>query len=187
MAAKKPLSLHSNPAKKGKAYVKEREAAENAFQTKKNLSIRPPAALKGRKIAESVWRRLVRALNELENSPVNRLDTDILTIYCILTEELSELDQMRQATWQAWLKKEGEGKGKTENKPGQDNLVEQMTKIDGRRDRKLGLLHQISQTMYLTPRSRAGVMPKAKQPFQEKDDLDKLLDQFEGLTGGEFK
>jgi hypothetical protein len=48
--------------------------------------------------------------------------------------------------------------------------------MDARLDGKRKLLHSIAQSLYLTPRSRAGVAPPEKEPEKPKSEMDELLD-----------
>jgi hypothetical protein len=50
-----------------------------------------------------------------------------------------------------------------------------VVKVDGRVDRKRALLLQLRQSLYLTPRSRAGVMPKSKS----EEKADEFGDEFD--------
>jgi phage terminase small subunit len=49
--------------------------------------------------------------------------------------------------------------------------------MDARLDGKRKLLHTLSQSLYLTPRSRAGVAPEQKEPEHDDDPMDKLLNE----------
>jgi len=107
--------------------------------------------------------------------------------YCLLEEEVVELGGMR-----ATIKKEWETALKQANKikPTTDTLKEwvqmwnivnalfqRFQGIDARLDGKRKLLHTLSQSLYLTPRSRAGVEPPTKPVEEPKSDMDNLLDQ----------
>jgi len=171
MPAKKPIGLsvrHNTKAEKA-----QREAAEASMRSDRELPMNPPASLKEHPIAQATWRRLMREYTAIEAQIVGRLDLDLLTNYCILSEQAAELDLMRKKAFASWQE-------------GNPTAYDEVVKLDGRADRKRALMLQMSQTLYLTPRSRAGVMPKAKEEPQPKDDLEELLGQVENMTNARF-
>lgn len=143
-----------------------------------------PAILKEHKIAGATWRRLMRLYNQLEAEIVSKLDFDLLADYCILVEQVYELDMMRRAAWQVWESLNGAWDSREA-----DWDIERMMeialrltqaandtlKLDGRVDRKRALLLQLRQSLYLTPRARAGVVPASKDEPPPPDDLEQLL------------
>jgi phage terminase small subunit len=186
-----------------------------------------PARLKGHAVASETWRRLMRVYGEVDAEIVTRLDQDLLIDYCMLMEQLSELDLMRKTTYRMWLEigakhekalakiAEAEmavaqamaaaengvempekGMGSlAEVEAWEDRAValaskavdafEAVVKLDGRVDRKRDLLHKLRQSLYLTPRARAGVAPGQKEEPEPLDPMDELLGSVTDYVNGE--
>lgn len=215
MPARKPSALinrHETAAEK-----RERAAKEAALRPVKCLPVDAPTRLAGHPIAEKVWRRMARLYNEIEGEIVTRLDMDLLIDYCILIEQVGELDQMRKAAFQAWLadgvaldratqkamkaQAEAERAARLAKEAGEEipmglfdqvakleeqaielaakavNAFEAVVKLDSRVDRKRALVLQLRQSLYLTPRARAGAAPTPKEPEEQPDELERLLDE----------
>lgn len=188
------------------------------------LPMQAPARLKGHAVAAEAWRRLMRGWSEIEAQVVTRLDMDLLVDYCILMEQVSELDRMRKVTYGLWLEMgaaheklkrliaetETEAKKARESDPekaGQaaakiEHLEEQailaaakvvdafeaVVKLDSRGDRKRALLLQWRQSLYLTPRARAGAAPSKKEKEPETvDPLEQLLNNVTDYVNGDGK
>ncbi len=109
---------------------------------------------------------------------------DLLLDYCLLTEQVEELDELRASAREVWrgayeaflvAKKELDPLEVSKCADKVQGGFDQILKLDGRADRKRALLLQIRQTMYLTPRSRAGAAPEKKDPPQKPDALEALL------------
>ncbi len=207
MPAPKPKSLITRH--ETKAEQAEREERESAVMPSRPLPKQAPAILKGQKVASETWRRLVRMYSELEAEIVSRLDMDLLVDYCMLTQQVAELDVMRQSAYSVWMRlskkheelaKEAktfadDGK-RTEAKEKSELALEYATKVvgafdaivklDARSERKRALLKQYRESLYMTPRARAGVAPKGKEPESEEDDpMDKLLNEVTDFVNGE--
>jgi phage terminase small subunit len=216
MPARKPVGLHTRHATK--AEKRARVAAEESLAPERGLPMAAPARLKGHAIACEAWRRLIRLYNELDAAIVTRLDQDLLCDYCILMEQIGELDLMRSTTYRMWLEmgaahdkairkaKEAvdaqkavakalaeNGAPAPEDGPGSLAEVEKweaqavalasksldafeaVVKLDARADQKRKALLQLRQSLYLTPRSRAGVAPTKKEEEEPLDPMDQLL------------
>jgi phage terminase small subunit len=189
MPARKPRGLNKRHATAAEKLA--RVEAEQALTPKRTLPINPPAALSNRQVAAAVWRRLMRIYAELEADIITTLDQDLLMRYCILIEQLGDLDELRREALKTWqtistkLEKEGkklDAKAYTRMVDSVNASFEQIVKIDGRSDRKSALILQMSQSLYLTPRSRAGVAPQAKAAEEPESELDKLLNEFTGAA-----
>lgn len=151
------------------------------------LTIKPPSALNGHRIAKSIWERLVGLYFETEGTIVTAFDADILVKYCLAEEELIELLKLRNEIKKLWdhhLKILGKMKPKADElKPyfealAQANaLLQRFQGMDARMDGKRKMIVTIAQSLYLTPRSRAGVAPTEKEPEQPKDPMDSLLSE----------
>lgn len=177
------------PARKPSALIKRHEtAAESQARIERESAVRPerqlpasaPAALHGHPLAESVWRRVIRTFGEIEGEIVTRMDMDLLLDYCILTEQVVELDTMRKAAYQVWekLNEAFEKLSIDERLEAVVNLqvaMDKVVKLDGRVDRKRALLHQWRQSLYMTPRARAGAAPTKKEEEVPPDDMEELL------------
>jgi phage terminase small subunit len=152
---------------------------------KTELPINPPPELTGHKPAIAVWKRVVRLYAEVEGKIATSFDRDLLVKYCMLEEEVLELGDMRKEIklqWNAQLKTA------KKMKPTADNMKEyvQLWEIvnglfarfqgmDARLDGKRKLLHALSQSLYLTPRSRAGVAPPTKEPEAPPSPMEQTL------------
>jgi len=111
---------------------------------------------------------------------VTRLDADLLVDYCMLIEQIAELDKMRRSTYTMWERVSGDMDAASIEVALQatalaDDLLESLVKIDARADRKRALATQMRQSLYLTPRARAGVAPKQKEKEEQPDELDAIL------------
>jgi phage terminase small subunit len=125
----------------------------------------------------------MRTYANIQAEIVTYLDLDLLIDYCLLVEQIAEMDEMRTmaiATWRA-LSKRLEKLSTIDPETLSDLLeqlteaYEQITKIDSRADRKRALLLQLRQSLYLTPRARAAAAPKRK----EADAPDTFGDEFD--------
>lgn len=165
----------------------ERAASEAAVTPKKRLPENAPRELDGMIIAAREWRRLMRLYNSLDADIVSRLDLGMMVDYCTLVEQLDQLDKMRTAMLANWedlqtVINEMREEGVSDVKVFADAVdkagwaFEKVVKVDQRVDRKRALVLQLRQSLYLTPRSRAGVAPQEKPKEEQKSDLDALLD-----------
>lgn len=157
------------------------------------LPMRAPAQLAGHAVAEVAWRRIMRTYGQLESEIVTRLDQDLLIDYCILVEQSSELDTMRKAAYQLWLEL-GKKHDELVKEEKRDDAViaatavvgafDAVIKLDGRADRKRDLLFKLRQSLYLTPRARAGTAPVKKEKEEPPDELERLLDDVTDFVNG---
>jgi hypothetical protein len=53
--------------------------------------------------------------------------------------------------------------------------MDALIKLDARVDRKRAHLHKLRESLYLTPRARAGVAPAAAQAEEPPDEMEQLL------------
>lgn len=191
MPARKPSSLnvrHDLAADKA-----ERISAESAMSPKRTLPVSEPAQLKGHPTAARVWRATIAMYNSLEADIVSRLDMGMLLDYCQLMEQLEELDDLRKSALEDW--RSGKEildifKQQVDDNPDQELDIktyikaqeavnwayDKIIKVDGRVDRKRSLLLQLRQSLYLTPRSRAGVAPAEKAAPEPEDEMTRLLE-----------
>lgn len=226
MPARKPSSLHTRHATA--AEKAERNRAESSMTPDRPLPKTPPARLKGHPAAAAAWRQLMRTYGELQAEIVTRLDLDLLVDYCLLMEQIAELDLMRRTTYQQWLelgKAHDQARTKSRKaaqlakeqqrsaaQSGADltgqieqslseadewgekavelaakclNAFDAVVKLDARADQKRKTLHQWRQSLYLTPRSRAGVAPPKKAEEQPLDPMDALLGEVIDFVNGQ--
>jgi hypothetical protein len=165
MPAAKPADLierHETAAE-----TAQRAQAEASMRPRSGLQKTPPAALKDKAVAQREWRRAMNLYGQLEAEIVTALDYSILLQYCILCDQLAEMDALRQG-----LMDEDE------------KDIDAIVKLDARLDRKRALLHSMQQSLYLTPRARAGTAPKKKEKEPEKDPLELLLDEVTDYMNG---
>jgi len=185
MPARKPTALTTRHDTKGDRSA--RVSAETALTPKTALTVKPPAALKGHAAARETWIRLVGLYLETQGTIVTAFDADILIKYCLAEEELLELYKIRgeikktwdkHAKWLDKLKPTNENLKDYFNALSQANaLLQRFQGMDARMDGKRKLVFALAQSLYLTPRSRAGVAPPEKGPEEPEDEMDRLLNE----------
>lgn len=187
MPASKPLSLSARHSTNDE--IEERESAEAAITPVTQISEKPPALLQKHQVAKETWVRLVKLYYETEHMLITAFDQDSLVKYCLVEEECVWLESMRLEVYKTAIslqKKLGKMKitatTETEKIKIYYALMEQYNALmarvqglDARLDGKRKLSHTLSQSMYLTPRSRAGVNP-AEKPNKGKDEFGKKFD-----------
>jgi hypothetical protein len=185
MPAKKIASLLSQHD--AKAARMQRSLNEAALDPKMELTLTAPGRLKSCKGAGAKWKQMIKMYRRLDAAIVSGLDQDLIVDVCILDTQLEEMDQMRAAAVKNYANAQkilDRKAAKDEIDPKvlikwQDSLNSaegMIVKIDARVDRKRALLLSLYQSLYLTPRSRAGVVPPEKPPEKEKTDMEKFLD-----------
>lgn len=191
MPARKPASLinrHETAAER-----RAREDRESSVRPARGLPVNAPAALKDHKVAQAAYRAAIRMYGELDGEIVTRLDLDHLVNFCLLLQHLSEINHMRKVAYDAWLvlAKEHERlvqEDETEKAVAMAIRVvgafDAIAKLDTRFERKSALLKQYRESLYLTPRARAGAAPDKKEPPEEPDELEKLLDDVTTYVNG---
>ncbi len=139
----------------------------------------------------------MREFGSLKAERVDSQDRDLLTAYCLTLEEEQDLMIMRTAALEDWRArrddvlmhrrhmvdyKETEGESWDELAKQLVQLVNKVQlayktvlDIDARLDRKRSSLREYQQQMYLTPRSRAGVVPERAEEEDPLDEMEKLL------------
>jgi phage terminase small subunit len=138
------------------------------------------------KIAAEAWRRVMREYRSLEGEIVTRLDLDLLLDYCVLAEQVHELDAMRATSREIYknlsklynqFMKNGQETDAVMMANKVTGAFDAIVKLDGRVDRKRDLMFKMRQHLYLTPRSRAGVAPSQKEREKEVDPLEAFLNE----------
>ena len=179
MPKSKPATLNTRHDTKEEAQA--RAAAEAALTPKTELSLKPPTVLNGHKVAKETWARVVGLYNEIDGKIATAFDEDGLVKYCLLEEEVIEMAIMRDDIKKDWksnrtkanLLKDPILKAKTFEIV--NALLTRYQGMDARLDGKRKLLHTLAQSLYLTPRSRAGVEPPTKEPDVPKSEMEGLL------------
>jgi hypothetical protein len=184
MPARKPSNLSTR--NDTKADKDRRQRAEQSFTPKTVLSKTPPSALQGHAQARGVWSRLVGLYFETEGTIVTAFDADLLIKYCLAEEELIELLKLRAEIKKLW---DTHSKWLAKLKPAPDllkdyfnalaqaaALLQRFQGMDARLDNKRKLIVAMAQSLYLTPRSRAGVAPPEKPPEKPKSEMGDLLE-----------
>lgn len=194
MPARKPASLITRA--ETLADKAARIAKEQAVKPARPLQVAPPVALKGHAVASATWRRIMGIYRELDDEIVTRLDMDHLVDYCMLTEQTGELDEMCKTLQESYvILKKAQAKAIEEERTtdavnlagdiahGFDGIV----KLDARRERKRALLKLFRESLYLTPRARAGVAPANKDLPEPPDPLEQLLGNVTDYVNGDGK
>jgi hypothetical protein len=183
MPASKPATL--NTRDETKASRAARSAAESAMRPRTELTRKPPDMLAKHKVAADTWKRVVGLYMEVEGKIATSFDADLLVKYCLLEEEVIELAEMRQTIKKEWAEQLKAAKRfKPDAKQIKDYvnmwnvvnaLFQRFQGMDARLDGKRKLLHALSMSLYLTPRSRAGVEPPMKEPEAPQSEMEKVL------------
>ena len=187
MPARKPTALID--PKRAKVSIEKREAreaAELAITPTTQLSTDPPPLLQKRKVARETWSRLVQLYLGVQGTLITAFDEDLLTKYCILEEECLWLEAKRSEVDRNAVKLDkqlAKINPKGEQLKTYYQLLEQYNALntrvqglDARLDGKRKLLHSLSQSLFLTPRSRAGVAPTEK-PTEKPDPFGNEFDR----------
>ena len=187
MPAKKPLSLIAKHLTNDER--SERSARESSLMPLTKLSEKIPQSIEGEeyKLAASIWKRSVILYTELKSVIATPLDENLLIKYCIAEQQFKELEGFRNEKISEWEDIKGKAKKiKLTDNADQINawrrmwiVVNEMEKIitmlDARLDAKGKYIHSLQQSLYLTPRSRAGVEPQLKEKAK-KDTFGKNFD-----------
>jgi len=150
------------------------------------LTKRLPDDLKGHKHASAAWRRLVNLYNGTKGTIVTAFDADLLIKYCLAEEELLELFKLRVEIKELWTShnnflskmrpKSADLKDYFNALAQANALLQRFQGMDARMDNKRKMIITMAQSLYLTPRSRAGVAPPEKPPEKPKSEMEGLLD-----------
>ncbi len=184
MPAKKPSDLVVRHETKEE--IARREQAEEALTPTRDLPVKAPASISSDPVASSHWRRLRRLFSSVKAEIVTALDFDLMVDYCLAMSQLADLDDMRSAAHSAWRTMD-----KTFKELPDDCDVElradifskllkaqnQLRVIDARCDSKRKFLLLLRQSLYMTPRARAGTAPEEK----DKTSKNKTVDPMEAL------
>jgi phage terminase small subunit len=185
MPARKPSALNKrHDLSEDKAA---RAAAEGAMTPQTQLRRVPPPVLKNHKTASETWSRIVALYFEIEGSIVTAFDEDTLVKYCLAEEEMLKLQKMCDGIERERVRLQNKLDGikglSSKNLDVYYGLLEQFNALsarfqgmDARLDGKRKLIHALAQSLYLTPRSRAGVAPSEKEPDKPKSETERALE-----------
>ena len=166
-----------------------RTASESALTPITELTNAIPPILRGREHAKAkrTWKRIIGLYHEVEGIIATAFDQDRVIEYCLLMEEVDELALDRRHAKREWKNKLAQANRIKLTDDNADQWVkiwgvvnalnQKFLSLDARLDGKRKHLHKLSQDLYLTPRSRAGVAPPVKEPEKPKSEMEKLLDE----------
>ena len=184
MPARKPKDLNSRA--ETKAASTRRADGESAITPRLPFPVAPPPQLTG-DVARRTWIEIVTIYHMLDARIVSLLDIGLLLDYCTASQQLTEIDDLRSVAMtnygqaQKILDKATKEKGMdikilanltTTVNWSFDNIL----KLDSRVDNKRKMLHTMRQSLYLTPRSRAGFIPEEKPPKKPQSDMARIID-----------
>lgn len=185
MPAKKPRVLitrdETNAAREA------RLQSERALSPKSKLSRKPPARLRGHKIASAAWTRLIDLYDAVDGQIVTAFDQDLLITYCMVLDEAQELRDLivsGKKLVDDFQKQARKFMRENELEPRQVQKIESLIfdlqemvniKLDARLDGKGKFGHLLAQELFLTPRSRGGVAPPEKIKVIETE-MSRLID-----------
>lgn len=186
MPARKPSSLVDTDRHQSHADRDARAAAESSLAPVTMLTERPPAALTGHATAKRHWAELIKLYGEVDGVIATAFDENLLIKYCLVLEECDWLAKIRARVEKDYnaadkilskIKPKGDAIKDYYNALGQVNaLLTRLQGFDARLDGKRKLALTIEQSLYLTPRSRAGVTPPTKEPETPKSETEKALE-----------
>ena len=203
MPARKPAALqkgHDTNSEKDLRLSSEAKARTSP------VSKYPPRELQGFEVARKTWRGLVGDFQRTEGMELDKLDRHVLIDLCLSEEELSELMKMRMVAFAQWeantddingsratvnalVKRKADEVELTDARrvalgylKKNQELYKTILSLDARIDAKKKLKFTFYQAMYLTPRSRAGANPEAKE-----DESKKPITGMAALFGGSVR
>lgn len=170
MPKAKPMVL--NPAARRKSEIEERQAAELSLTPISELPP-APAELKGHRAALAVYKKLTALYSEVIAEVVTAFDLGTLVDLCITVEQIGELEELRTSLLRRLTKTRDDEK--------RTALEDRLLSFDARIERKKVFAHRLRESLYLTPRARAGAAPPRKPAEPEADEMDALLAEAEDV------
>jgi phage terminase small subunit len=177
-----------------KADKQARADKETKLRPRHKLAMQAPARIKDIPTAAAMWRKMIRLYSEMQAEIVTSLDYGLLEDYCLTIDEMDELRNMRTVAYKLWLELGQAHEAMLEQKMQDEaafvaiNVVgafDAVIKLDARMDRKKDLLHKLRQSLYLTPRARAGIAPEKKTEAPPPDDMERMLDDVTDYVNGD--
>jgi hypothetical protein len=196
MPARKPASLIVQHLTKRER--EDRSRAESAMMPKTPITARVPESLKGHARASAVWKYTLALYVDMETPIVTAFDRDLLVDYCLSIEQLVQIEDMRAQAIRSFELIAENLKAVIAKAKRKDpkqiiaeqlaiaqkmaDILDQIMKLDARVDRKRSLIHTLRQSLYLTPRSRAGVAPEMKEE-DVASEMELLLGEVRNVIG----
>lgn len=183
MPARKSILL--NRMNLASAQRKKRAEGEAALSPREQLPTQPPAELKGHKIAAAEWKARMRDYRSIDGELVTHFDRTLLLRYCLAVEDFYWLFDLRTGILKSYelANNKLSRLRNTEDLDSYFKLLAQVTTLlarlqgfDARLDGKSKLIHALEQSLYLSPRSRAGAVPPEMPEPKPPDDMETLLD-----------
>jgi hypothetical protein len=186
MPARKPTSLIDKDHHQSAADRDTRANMEARLTPTTGLTAKPPVALDKHAAAKKHWVELIKLYGEVNGVIATAFDENLLIKYCLVLEECDWLAKIRTKIENDYsaankilskIKPKGDALKDYYNALAQVNaLLARLQGFDARLDGKRKLALTIEQSLYLTPRSRAGVAPSSKEKEPEKSDTEKALE-----------
>jgi hypothetical protein len=186
MPAKKPADLIVRDETKADRQLREEQA--NALTPSRELGVWVPVEVVGAR-ARSTWRETIRLYKTLDARIASVLDKGLLIDYCNVSEQLSEIDDLRTAAMNNYTISQELYNGLRDKESDEvdvkmlvrlqeaiNKCLDEILKLDSRADNKRKLLHSYRQSLLLTPRSRGGVNPEGKPKEEPQSEMSRLLD-----------
>jgi len=182
MPARKPKDL--NTRAETKAARARRADGETALTPRRPLTAVPPSQLTG-DVARRTWVEIVSIYLMLDARIISLLDMGLLLDFCEASQQLAEMDAMRTDAITNYHNAQAardKANDATDIKifAMLTNAVnwafDNSVKLDARVDQKRKMLHTMRQSLYLTPRSRAGFIPEEKPPKKQQSPMARIID-----------
>lgn len=185
MPTKKPIVLLNNHDTLDNR--EKRNAAENSITPTAPLPHDPPPKLSGHKMASMLWKKIVELYDSIDGKIATAFDEETLINFVLLWEECEWLISIRgkvdkeRASVEKMIAKKPEIKDDAKMKnylnllAQYSALLARLQGLDARLDGKRKLMHTLAQSLYLTPRARAGVVPPQKGTPPPADPMEAFL------------
>ncbi len=189
MPTKKPVALLNNHDTLENR--EKRNVAEDSITPTTPLPHDPPQKLKGHKTASVLWRKIVGLYDSIDGKIATAFDEETLINFVLLWEECdwlisirSKVDKERVSVEKMMARKpEIKDDAKLKNYLNlltqYSALLARLQGLDARLDGKRKLMHALAQSLYLTPRARAGVVPPQKENPPPADPMAAFLFGFD--------
>lgn len=165
-------------------------AADESFTPLEKLSISPPSVLKKHPLASAMWKKIMKHYQSISGELVTAFDENILIRYVLTLEEVEWLKGIRTSV-ETEYKAIEKNIAKNRNVKLTDDtykayvkalesyhaILARLISIDARVDSKNKFVQTMEISLYLNPRSRAGVAPEAAEPTEPEDEMSKFLSE----------
>lgn len=180
MPARKPMALNQ---RRRKDIMAERTAAELSMTPISDLPERP-AALRGYPQATAAWDKLMQLYAETSAEIITAFDEELLVQLCMTSQAIIETRKLRASAMAVWKVQEKKWKAAKKSEAlylsqVAANALDGIARMDARLDNRIKLWHTLAQSLYLTPRARAGYIPPKKPTPVSRDEMDEILGTLE--------